>query len=125
MRLIPLLGLACATGLALLPHTASAQQVRQFDGRWSILVMTENGNCEKAHRYSVQIENGQARYAGTEGFEVQGNVRANGQVTGSIAYGQDRADVTGRLEGDRGTGTWTASSTSRNCGGRWQAEKRD
>jgi hypothetical protein len=73
----------------------------------------------------VQIENGQARYAGTEGFDVQGNVRPNGQVTGSISYGQDRADVNGRLSGSRGTGTWTASSTSRNCGGRWEAEKRD
>lgn len=125
MRFIPLLGLACAAGLALMPHSASAQGAQQFDGRWSILVMTENGNCDKAYRYSVQIENGQARYAGTEGFDVQGSVRPNGQVSGSISYGQDRADVNGRLAGNWGTGTWTASSTSRNCGGRWEAEKRE
>lgn len=124
MRLIPLLGLALATGLTVLPPAASAQ-VSQFDGRWSILVMTENGNCDKAYRYSVQIENGQARYAGNEGFDVQGNVRPNGQVSGSISYGQDRADVAGRLDGARGTGTWKASGSSRDCGGSWQAEKRD
>lgn len=124
MRRSLLLGLTCAATLGLMPQAASAQ-ANPHDGRWSILVMTETGNCDKAYRYSVQIENGQARYAGTEALDVTGSVRPNGQVSGAIAYGQDRADVIGRLDGARGTGTWKATGTSRNCGGKWQAERRD
>ncbi|HEY8382802.1 MAG TPA: hypothetical protein VIL09_11700 [Microvirga sp.] len=105
-----------------LPLQAEAQ-VRRFDGTWSVEVVTEQGACDRAYRYSIVIENGQARYGGPEAFAVSGRVQANGTVAGSISRGQDRANVTGRLGGGTGTGTWTTSG-GRNCSGRWNAEKR-
>jgi len=121
MRLVAWLGFATA-GLALLGADAQAQ-VRKFDGTWSVEVVTEQGNCDRAYRYSILIENGRARDGGPEAFDVTGQVRSSGAVTGSISRGNNRADVNGRLQGAVGTGTWTASG-SRNCSGRWNAEKR-
>jgi hypothetical protein len=123
MRLLSWFGVALAAGSALAVLPAQAQ-TNKFDGRWSIEVITESGGCDKAYRYSILIEDGKARYGGREAFTVAGQVQPNGAVTGSISHGQDRADVTGRLEGNLGVGTWKAASTSRTCAGRWNAEKR-
>jgi len=123
MRLFPLFGLALAGAVTLLASGANAQ-VAKFNGTWSVLVVTEKGDCDRAYRYSIVIENGRARYGGQEAFNVDGQVQASGAVKGSISRGQDRADVTGRLAAEgTGTGTWTTSG-SRNCGGRWEAERR-
>ena len=123
MRLIPLFGAALVAGLGLLAPQVQAQ-TNKFDGRWSVEVITESGSCDRAYRYSVLIENGQARYGGQEAFTVTGQVMANGNVSGAISHGQDRAEVVGRLDGAMGTGTWKAAGTSRTCAGRWNAEKR-
>jgi len=112
---------ASLAGLA--PVTPAQAQTRTFDGTWSVEVVTEQGACDRAYRYLVVIENGRARYGGPENFAVTGQVRRNGEVSGSIARGQDRAAVRGRLAGSRGTGTWTASG-SRACSGTWNAERR-
>jgi len=122
MRLSTRLGMVIA-GCAFLFGTEAQAQVRKFDGTWSLEVVTEQGNCDRAYRYSILIENGRARYGGPEAFDVTGQVRSSGAVSGSIAHGTDRANVTGRLQGAYGTGTWTTSGT-RNCSGRWNAEKR-
>jgi hypothetical protein len=123
MRLIPWFGVALVAGIGLLTPQAQAK-ASKFDGRWSIEVITENGGCDRAYRYSIMIEDGQARYGGREAFTVTGQVAPNGTVNGSISHGQDRAEVTGRLDGNLGTGTWKAAGTSRTCEGRWNAEKR-
>jgi hypothetical protein len=107
---------------AILSPQAQAQTNR-FDGTWSVEVVTEQGGCDRAYRYSVVVENGRARYGGRENFDVQGQVRSNGAVSASIARGQDRANVTGRLSGEFGRGTWKTSG-GRVCAGVWNAEKR-
>ena len=70
------------------------------------------------------VQNGRARYGGPENFNVSGQIAANGAVSGVISRGQDRANVRGRVSGGWGSGSWTASGGSRNCSGRWNAEKR-
>ena len=121
MRLISWLGAAAVTG-SLLAAPALAQTNR-FDGTWSVEVVTQQGNCDRAYRYSVIIQNGQARYGGPEQFNVSGRVQASGAVSANISRGQDRANVTGRLSGNRGAGTWSTSG-GRTCSGQWNAEKR-
>ena len=101
---------------------ARAQGVA-FDGAWSVLVITDRGDCERARRYPVIVENGRPRYAGPDALTVSGQVAATGAVRGTIARGPDRAYVTGRLGGPFGQGTWTASG-GQTCAGRWNAEKR-
>ena len=114
-----LLALAVST----LAASPAAAKVKRFDGTWSVEVVTEKGDCDRAYRYSVILENGRARYGGPEAFEIQGQVQPNGAIRASIARGTNRADVTGRLSGAAGTGTWTASG-GRACSGNWNAEKR-
>jgi hypothetical protein len=122
MRLIPCLGMAVAISGSSLASPAFAQASR-FDGNWSVEVVTQQGACDRAYRYSVIIQNGRARYGGQENFNVSGRVQANGAVSASIARGENRANVTGRLAGNTGTGTWTTSG-GRVCSGQWNAEKR-
>jgi hypothetical protein len=122
MRLVAWIGVAVLGGAAVLAGEARAQASR-FNGTWSVEVVTERGACDRAYRYSIIVENGRVRYGGKEAFTVTGRVQPNGAVRGSIARGQDRADVTGRLAGRTGAGTWVTSG-SRSCGGTWNAEKR-
>jgi hypothetical protein len=116
-----ILGLAVTAGLLAMGSAAQAQQ--KFDGRWSVLVLTEKGECDKAYRYPIAIEKGRVRYAGEASFSISGQVATSGAVQGNITSPQGRADVRGRLSGASGAGTWTVSG-SRNCSGRWEAEKR-
>ena len=112
-----------AAGLTFVALSGAAQAQQKFDGRWSVLLETQKGECDKAYRYPVAIENGVVRYAGDAGFNVSGKVASNGAVQGSVNAGQTQASVKGRLAGTSGSGNWTISG-SRNCSGNWTAEKR-
>ena len=114
---------AVAGGLVFLALGGAAQAQQKFDGRWNVLLETQKGDCDKAYRYPVAIENGIVRYAGDAGFNVSGKVGANGSVQGSVMAGETRASVNGRLAGASGSGTWTISG-GRTCSGNWSAEKR-
>lgn len=120
MRIFPWLGSMMVLAAFAMPAHA---QTKQFDGNWSVEVVTEQGGCDRAYRYAVVVQNGQARYGGPENFNVNGQVRPSGSVTASISRGQDRANVSGRLSGSTGRGTWTTLG-GRTCSGYWNAEKR-
>lgn len=101
----------------------SAQVPDRFDGNWSIEVVTESGACDRAYRYGVRINRGEASYPGGD-FQVSGRVAPNGQVRATISNALGSANVVGRLAKDGyGSGTWTASGGSQ-CRGRWNAERR-
>ena len=121
MRMMSWLGAAAVVASFLAPEAQA--QTNRFDGSWSVEVVTEKGNCDRAYRYTVIVQNGRARYGGPEQFDVNGQVRPNGSVSASISRGKDRANVTGRLSGNTGSGTWTTSG-GRACSGAWNAEKR-
>ena len=112
-------------GLGLVMVVAGSANAQQpFDGRWSVEVITERGNCDHAYRYPLAVENGRVRYDGNAGgFRIAGHVAPNGTIQGSITSGQGRADVRGRLSGRFGSGTWTVTG-SRTCAGHWAADKR-
>ncbi|TNC13041.1 hypothetical protein FF100_14360 [Methylobacterium terricola] len=102
----------------------AAKAPDRFDGTWSVEVITESGSCDRAYRYGVIIQNGQARYAGGGDFTVSGRVQPSGAVRATISRGDAAAQVVGRLgtEGS-GNGTWTTSGST-SCKGRWNAERR-
>ncbi|GBU16541.1 MULTISPECIES: hypothetical protein [Methylobacterium] len=92
-----------------------------YDGTWSIEVITTSGPCDRAYRYGVKIEKGEARYPGAD-FNISGRVAGNGAVRATISRGSDSANVTGRLDrSGMGTGTWKATG---GCSGNWNAERR-
>ena len=106
-----------------IPASAKAGRTPAFDGNWSIEVITEQGVCDRAYRYGIRIEDGQVHYDGSTDFTVTGQVTSGGAVKGSIARGDDRADVVGKLSRGFGTGSWTTNGST-GCGGTWNAERR-
>ena len=101
---------------------APIASAKSFDGGWSVLIVTEKGNCDRAYRYPVKIENGSVGYAGTASFNVTGKVGANGAVTVTVSRGSQSATGTGRMSGTDGSGIWTAATGE--CSGTWTAERR-
>ena len=102
----------------------SARTQAYFDGSWSVLVITEAGDCDRAYRYGVKIERGRIIYQGEAGIDLSGRVDRNGRVSVSIRRGDQSASATGRLSGNRGVGRWKGKSSTAECGGRWEAERR-
>lgn len=105
------------------PASARTGSAAQFDGQWSVQVLTAQGDCDRAYRYAIAIENGRVRYAGGAGFTVNGSVSGNGAVRGSLSGSGTTVAINGRLSGASGGGTWKATG-GRSCSGNWSAEKR-
>jgi hypothetical protein len=118
-------GVACLSVVVLAlmgpapPALAAAQ-----DGNWSVLIITEKGDCDRAYRYPLAVANGQVRYAGDSGANVSGTVSASGAVKVSIRLGDKGANGSGRLSGGSGSGTWRGAGGGASCAGRWEAERR-
>jgi len=113
-----------ACGAALLTPTVAAPRSADFNGNWSVLVITKSGTCDPAYRYGVTVENGAVRYRGESGVDVSGNVDERGRVRVTIGRGEQSAEGTGRLTGDGGSGTWNGRSPDSRCSGVWEAERR-
>src|SRR5689334_6656142 len=93
-----------------------------YDGTWSVLIVTQQGKCDRAYRYPVRISNGSVGYAGEASFNVSGNVGANGAVTVTVSRGSQSAKGTGHMSNTDGAVTWVAGSGD--CSGIWAAERR-
>src|SRR5438552_1764240 len=102
--------------------TAAPAQSR-YDGAWSVLIITDAGDCDRAYRYGVRIEGGRVSYEGG-GADTQGRVSSNGQVTVTIRQGDGVATGSGRLSGNSGSGRWRGASSTGRCSGHWQAQRR-
>src|SRR5882762_1018226 len=76
------------------------------DGNWSVLIITEKGDCDRAYRYPLAVADGQVRYTGEAGANVAGTVSAGGAVKVSIRMGDKGANGSGHLSGNAGAGTW-------------------
>ncbi|NWG24185.1 MAG: hypothetical protein HXY30_07175 [Pseudorhodoplanes sp.] len=114
--------LFAATCIAALPTSAAPGTV--YDGQWSVLIVTEKGDCDRAYRYPIRITNGKVMHAdaANSSFNINGKVANSGAVKVSVSRGEQRADGTGRLAGTSGGGKWKAASGQ--CTGQWTAEKR-
>jgi len=116
LRALALATLTAATAYTALP----AQAKTNFDGTWSVVIITEKGTCDRSYRYPVKISNGTVGYAGEASFDVSGRVGPNGKVTVTVSRGDRRANGSGTLSADSGGGQWTGGE----CSGTWQAERR-
>jgi len=107
---------------ASLPASAPASARSNYDGQWSVLIVTQKGTCDRAYRYPVKIDNGAVGYAGDSSFTVSGKVGDNGAVTVKVARAGQSANGQGKLSATDGSGMWTAGSGE--CSGTWTAERR-
>ena len=101
----------------------TAPGVAQFDGTWSVSIVTDSGSCDRGYRYALRIANGRIFYDNPS-FSVNGQVNARGQVSVTVGAGGQSASGIGRLSRDYGTGTWIGRSASDQCSGHWEAERR-
>ena len=95
------------------------------DGNWTVLIVTEKGNCDRGYRYDVKIANGHVSYEGGAAVDLAGTVASNGAISVDIKAGEKGASGTGRLSSTSGSGTWHGSGANgSNCAGRWEAVRR-
>ena len=113
-----ILALVCAASAA-----SNAQARTPYDGAWSVLIVTESGNCDRAYRYGVQIVDGFVRYDGAI-VSFDGRVAPNGTVKVTVSAGNNRANGSGKLSRNTGKGFWRGSSGNDACSGYWVAERR-
>ena len=83
-----------ATALLAIPLTAAsaapavraAPSVAQFNGNWSVSIVTDSGSCDRGYRYALRIANGRIYYDNPS-FSVNGQVNARGQVSVTVGAG--------------------------------------
>jgi hypothetical protein len=94
-----------------------------FDGAWSVLIITDRGTCDRAYRYALRIVDGRVSYE-DKSFSVSGGVDGAGRVRVAVNAGGQSATGYGRLSVNYGQGSWSGRSSSAQCSGHWQAERR-
>jgi hypothetical protein len=98
--------------------------VAGFDGLWSVLIITEQGTCDRGYRYAVRIKGGSVGHAdpANSSFRIGGRVNGSGGINVSVARGTQSANGSGRISHNGGSGRWKSSKGE--CSGVWQAERR-
>ena len=109
------------SGVALMARPQAALSAGH-DGSWSVLIITEKGDCDRAYRDALRVADGRVRYAGNASVNMDGTVAPSGAVQVSIKVGDKGASGTGHLSASSGTGTWRGIGSSA-CSGRWEAER--
>jgi hypothetical protein len=95
-----------------------------YDGNWSVLIVTNSGPCDRGYRYGLSIRGGRVFYTGSLSVNVDGQVSGNGMVRVRVSAGSQGATGVGRLSRDYGEGSWRGIGSSGSCSGTWTAERR-
>jgi len=112
--------LAAASFATVLCAAAPTAATPTYDGLWSVVIVTEKGDCDRAYRYPIRISNGALANAGDTAFNISGKVGGNGAITVKVSHGDKSASGSGRLSRTDGAGSWTGGA----CAGSWSAERR-
>lgn len=113
-----------ALSAALITLLAAPAVAGDFDGNWSVQLVTDSGLCEAQYTYTLSVQDGQVRpitNAATNGTTVSGRVGADGSVGLTVATAAANGTASGRLQVRSGTGTWRVSGGL--CSGRWTARR--
>jgi hypothetical protein len=112
-------------GLALASAFATPAPARtNYDGNWSVLIITQSGPCDRGYRYGVAIRNGGVFYTGSLAVNLDGRVSGNGRVNVRVSAGSQGATGTGRFSRNSGSGSWRGTGSAGSCSGTWTAERR-
>ncbi|MEJ0077579.1 MAG: hypothetical protein WDO17_19535 [Alphaproteobacteria bacterium] len=118
--------LAISLGSPAEARTTQRTPVRaNYDGNWSVLIVTNSGPCDRGYRYGLSIRGGRVFYEGSLAVNVDGQVAPNGAVRVRVSAGSQGASGIGRLSSDGyGEGSWRGEGSAGNCWGTWTAERR-
>jgi hypothetical protein len=112
---------AMATAAVLVAAIPFAARAANYDGAWSVTIMTQAGNCPSSLRYSVRVAKGRV-YGDDQSYDVNGSVAPNGATRVTVSEKGQSASGTGRLSGNAGAGRWRTSTGE--CSGQWTAARR-
>jgi hypothetical protein len=70
---------------------APAAATANYDGLWSVVIVTQKGTCDRSYRYPVRISNGAVQNDGPSLINVSGKVGGNGAVTVLVSAGDKSA----------------------------------
>ena len=128
LRLVPTLAIAVLLAtMAVNPSEAARRSSRggtaSYDGLWSVLIMTQRGDCDRGYRYPIRIVNGRVQHGDADlSYQLYGAVGRGGAISVTVARGGTSATGVGRLSRDYGSGRWQTSTGQ--CSGQWTAERR-
>jgi hypothetical protein len=114
------IGALVAGSAAFAASSTSNAAAPRYDGLWSVLIVTEKGDCDRGYRYPIRIANGELVNGGQDPFTITGKVEPTGAITVRVSHGDKSAAGSGRLAGNSGEGQWQGGS----CSGSWTAERR-
>jgi hypothetical protein len=117
-----MLMLTALAAAAALPALRPAEAIPNYDGIWSVVIITNQGICDSSYRYPIRITKGSLVNAGSATVTITGKVEKNGAVIVNVAAGDKTATGTGRLAGASGGGSWSGGNGA--CSGVWQAVRR-
>ena len=113
--------LLALVSVAAVPASSSARTV--YDGAWSVLIVTQRGDCDRAYRYGIQIVDGNLVYDGGI-VSLTGRVNPSGAVRVNVSASGAQASGSGRLTQRSGRGSWSGRAGGDACSGYWEAERR-
>jgi hypothetical protein len=123
--IIPICALLAVVN-ASLPARAVYQVVHrgssQYDGTWSVVIQTTQGNCPASIRAGVRILAGRVLPTDQD-YSVEGQVAPTGAVRVNVSAAGQSAGGSGHLSRNAGQGLWRTSSGE--CSGQWTAERRE
>jgi hypothetical protein len=112
---LAIISIAAAIGMA-----GPTNARTDFDGEWSVVIVTQKGDCERAYRAPITINNGNFINVGVNMVDVSGKVGADGKLTVRVSRGEKSAVGLGRLTATSGAGSWKGGA----CAGTWTAQRR-
>jgi hypothetical protein len=92
-----------------------------YDGSWSLNVVTQSGDCAPSYQIQLQIIDGVVTYQGPA--NVRGRVSSAGAVSVSVSTESQRASGSGKLSRNSGRGQWSGRSNTERCSGSWTAQR--
>ena len=113
---------ALVLGLALTAAPAMAL-AGDYDGNWTVLVITERGKCDRTSSYQVRVAHGKVIYTSYNSVSMAGTVSSDGTVRVTIRHFDDGANGSGRLTKRSGAGGWRGVGKNGPCSGRWEARR--
>jgi len=108
-----------AAGIAAALPAAAQVRATGYDGAWTVLIITQAGNCDQGYSFPVFITGG--RVTSSSAAHISGAVGRGGAVTVRVSQGGSYAIGSGRLGATTGAGRWRGRGSSGVCSGRWQA----
>lgn len=103
------------------PTIGIADARTDYDGSWSLSVVTQSGDCAATYNFQLRIVDGIVSYQGPA--DVRGRVSPRGAVSVSVSTESQRASGSGTLSRNSGRGRWTGRSTNERCSGSWTAQR--